>query len=69
MTLTELSLDDILDSIFHSCAFHAYLEVWQASGQFPPDSETTRLRAYRLYEQALAEKNARKPVAKDEAVE
>jgi hypothetical protein len=64
-----MATDDILDNMFHSCAFHAYLEVWKATGQFPPDSETTRLRAYRLYEQALAEKNARKPVPKDEPVE
>jgi len=49
--------DDILDSCFHGCAWRAYLEVWQATGQFPPDSEATRRRAYQLYEQALAVKN------------
>jgi hypothetical protein len=61
-----MSNDDILDNEFHSCALHAYLEVWKASGQFPPDSEATRQRAYQLYEQALAEKNARKSVPQDE---
>ncbi len=51
--------DSILDDVFHGCALTAYLEVWRQTGQFPPDSETTR-RAYQLYEEALAEKNRRK---------
>jgi hypothetical protein len=50
--------DDILDDVFHGCAFQAYLEVWRETGQFPPDSEATRRLAYQLYEEALAEKNA-----------
>ena len=49
--------NDILDSLFHGCALAAYLEVWRRTGQFPPDSEATRVLAYRLYEDALAEKN------------
>src|SRR4051794_6534055 len=49
--------DDILDDLFHGCAFAAFLQVWQLTGQFPPDSEATRRLAYRLYEEALAVKN------------
>jgi hypothetical protein len=52
--------DDILDSLFHGCALKAYMEVWAETRQFPPDSEATRQRAFRLYEEALAEKNRRK---------
>jgi hypothetical protein len=36
------------------------MEIHAETRQFPPDSETTRIRAYRLYEEALAEKNRRK---------
>jgi hypothetical protein len=49
--------DDILDSLFHGCAWAAYLEIYAATKQFPPDSEATRRLAYRYYEEALAEKN------------
>jgi hypothetical protein len=49
--------DDILDDLFHGCALAAYLEVAAETGQWPPDSELTRIRAYRLYEEALAGKN------------
>ncbi len=49
--------DDILDDLFHHCALWAWMEVYEETGQWPPDSELTRRRAYRLYEQALAEKN------------
>ena len=52
--------DDILDSLFHGCALRAYLEIHAQTGQFPPDSEATRQRAFQLYEEALAEKNRRK---------
>ena len=52
--------DDILDSLFHGCALRAYLEIYAATRQFPPDSETTRRLAYHYYEQELAEKNRRK---------
>jgi len=52
--------DEILDSLFHSCAFHAYLQIALETGCWPPPSEATRQRAYDLYEQALAEKNRRK---------
>jgi hypothetical protein len=52
--------DDILDNPFHFAALLAYMEVATETRQFPPDSEATRLRAYQLYEEALAEKNARR---------
>jgi hypothetical protein len=52
--------DGILDDLFHGCAFRAYLEVWRETGQFPPDSEATRKRAYRYYEEALAERSRSK---------
>jgi hypothetical protein len=50
--------DEILDGLFHACAFAAFLEQAHAQ-QGWPDSEATRQRAYQLYEQALAEKNDR----------
>jgi hypothetical protein len=50
---------DILDDRFHFCALRAYMEIYAQTRQFPPDSEATRLRAYQLYEDALAEKNGR----------
>ena len=52
--------DDIWDSLFHGCAWTAYLEILAQTRQFPPDAEATRQRAYQLYEEALAEKNRRK---------
>ena len=48
-------LDDILDDLFHGCAFAAFVEQATA-GQGPPCPEMTRRRAYQLYEEALAEK-------------
>ncbi len=48
-------LDEILDDLFHGCAWQAYLEQAALTGG-PPDSEATRRRAYKLYEQALAER-------------
>lgn len=50
-------LDELLTEPFHGCALRAYLEVWAETGQFPPESEATRQRAYRYYEEALAEKH------------
>jgi hypothetical protein len=52
--------DSILDDLFHGCALRAYLEVMAETGQWPPDSEATKRRAYRHYEDALAAKNAAK---------
>ncbi len=34
------------------------ISITAETGQWPPDSEATRRRAYRYYEEALAEKNA-----------
>jgi hypothetical protein len=45
--------DDLLDDLFLGCALTAYLEQAQIQ-QGWPDSEATRRRAYRLYEDALA---------------
>jgi hypothetical protein len=50
--------DDILDDLFMGCALTAYLEQAHAQ-QGWPDPEATRRIAYRLYEEALAEKNGR----------
>ncbi len=52
--------EDVLDSLFHWAALRAYLEVYAATKQSPPDAEATRIRAYQLYEEALAEKNRQK---------
>ena len=51
--------DDILDDLFHGCALAAYVDQAIAE-QGWPDSEATKRRAYRYYEDALAENNANK---------
>ena len=50
------SEDDIMDDLFHACAFTAYLEQAQIQ-QGWPDSEATRQRAYAYFEEALKSKN------------
>lgn len=50
------SLNDILDDLFHGCAFAAFLEQ-AALSRGVPCREATRRRAFQLYEQALTEKN------------
>jgi hypothetical protein len=50
--------DDIADDLFHGCALTAFVQIALASGDWP-DPESTRRRAYDLYEEALAEKNSR----------
>ncbi len=58
--------DEIFDDLFHGCALAAYLD--QAHEQQGwPDPEATRRRAYRYYENALAEKNAAKTQAGEPA--
>lgn len=47
------TLDDILDDRFHGCAFAAFVEEAAIWGGVPPQ-ESTRQRAYRYYEDALA---------------
>jgi hypothetical protein len=51
--------DDILDGMFHSCAFAAFVEEAHAR-QGWPDIEATRRRAYAYYEQELAVKNGQR---------
>lgn len=53
--------DDIMDDLFLGCALAAFVEE-AISRKGPPSMEATRLRAYRLYEESLAERQAR-PVA------
>lgn len=48
--------DSILDDLFHGCALRAYVDEAAAVKGWP-DPEATRLRAYRYYEEALAEKH------------
>ncbi|MEZ6064136.1 MAG: hypothetical protein R3B90_00160 [Planctomycetaceae bacterium] len=50
--MTE-TLDDILDDLFHGCAFAAFMEQAVLAGGFPCP-EMTRRRAFQLYEEALA---------------
>ncbi len=47
---------DIFDDLFHGCAWAAYVDQATAD-RGPPDSEVTRRRAYRYYEEALRQKN------------
>ena len=44
---------DLLDDPFHAISLAAYVIVAAESGQWPPDSETVRRRAYNLYEAEL----------------
>ncbi|AMV22600.1 hypothetical protein [Planctomyces sp. SH-PL14] len=48
---------DILDDLFHGCAFAAYVELAVACRGIP-DEEATRRLAFRLYEEALAERHS-----------
>ena len=52
--MTE-SLDDILDDLFHGCAFAAFVEQAALTGGSPCPEATRRL-AYRYYEEALADR-------------
>ncbi len=46
---------DIFDDLFHGCAWAAYVDqAREEHGR--PDSEATRRRAYRYYEEALRQK-------------
>jgi len=49
--------DDILDDLFHGCAFAAYVRLAMETGK-QPDQEATRQLAYRLYEESLWERTA-----------
>ena len=50
-------LDEILDSLFHGAALAAFVEEACIAKDFPCPIKT-RKRAYRYFEDALAEKNA-----------
>lgn len=52
-------LDEILDDLFHGAAFAAFVDEIRLTGQ-PPTLGATKERAYRYYEEALAEKNRAK---------
>ncbi len=56
--MTDDNLDEILDDLFFGCAFAAFVEQAIAQGG-PPNMEVTRRLAYKLYEEALAQKNRR----------
>ncbi len=53
--------DDFWDDLFHACALGAFIDEASQQGG-PPDQEATRKRAFRYYEEALAEKNFRPQV-------
>ncbi len=48
--------DDIMDDLFHACAFTAFVEEARAQ-KGPPGLEATRQRAYAYFEEALKTKN------------
>jgi hypothetical protein len=50
---------ELFDDLFLGCALTAYVDQMAAGKIWPPDSEATRVRAYRYYEEALADKNGR----------
>jgi hypothetical protein len=48
--------DDVLDDLFHGCAFAAFIDQ-SIEERGPPDIEATRHRAFAYYEQELAARN------------
>ncbi|MBP3955448.1 hypothetical protein J8F10_09155 [Gemmata sp. G18] len=50
--------EEITRDLFHCVSLIAFAEVWRETGQFPPDSEAVRQKAYALYEAELRVKNA-----------
>lgn len=46
-------MTDILDDLFHACAFHAFI-IESRAVQDWPDREKVRQRAYELFEAELA---------------
>lgn len=57
--MSDLPTDDILDDLFHGCAFAAFVEQ-AALSSGKPCPEATRRLAYRYYEEALAERRTRR---------
>jgi len=58
--------DSFLDDPFHGAAWAAFAELYRETGGMP-DSEATRIRAYRIYEEELAGKNREKTITSKEA--
>ena len=56
--MTDIMSDEILDDLFHGCAFAAYVELAFACGG-EPESDAVRRLAYRYYEELLGTKNGR----------
>jgi hypothetical protein len=54
-----LPTPDPLDDLFHHCALWAWAEIYEETGQWPPDSEQTRRRAYDLYETEKRKESAK----------
>jgi hypothetical protein len=59
--------DDVLDDLFHGCAFAAFVEQAALSGGSPCPEATRRL-AYRYYEEALANAKRSNQRADDETI-
>jgi len=57
--------DAFLDDPFHGAAWAAFADLYRELGG-PPDSEATRMRAYRYYEEELDRKNRTREPAVDE---
>ena len=55
-----MTLDELLDDLFHGCAFAAFVEEARAA-QGSPDPEPTRQRAYAIYEAELAARSRGAP--------
>ena len=55
MTATN---DDVLDDLFHGCAFAAFIDQAHDEGG-PPGRKATRRRAFAYYERELAIQNRR----------
>lgn len=51
--MNKAQTDEILDDLFHGCAFAAFVEQAALTGGSPCPEATRRL-AYRYYEEALA---------------
>lgn len=51
--------DEILDDLFHGCAFAAFVELAALCGGIPDEDATRRL-ACRYYEEALAANHSSK---------
>ncbi len=51
--MSDAQTDEILDDLFHGCAFAAFVEQAALTGGSPCPEATRRL-AYRYYEEALS---------------